>query len=108
MWGLRSNLDPELLQARWVLGGIEPEQFVEIAVSALERGFGTTQRLVSSPYRRSRDTEMINKYLKKMENHATAEATRLGKSDHGKLRLIGTAIGIVVVILLALWMAYHP
>jgi hypothetical protein len=51
---------------------------------------------------------MINKYLKKMENHATAEATRLGKSNHGKLRLIGAAIGIVVVILLALWMAYHP
>jgi hypothetical protein len=47
MRGLRSNLDPELLQARWVLGGIEPEQFVEIAVSALEQGFGTTQRLVS-------------------------------------------------------------
>jgi hypothetical protein len=51
---------------------------------------------------------MINEFLKKMENHATAEATRLGKSNHGKLRLIGTAIGIVVVILLALWMAYHP
>jgi hypothetical protein len=39
---LRSNLDPELLQARWVLGGIEPEQFVEIAVSALEQGFDGT------------------------------------------------------------------
>ena len=39
MSGLRSNLDPELLQARWVLGGIEPEQFVEIAASALEQGF---------------------------------------------------------------------
>ena len=32
--GLASSLDPELLQARWVLGGIEPEQFVAIAVSA--------------------------------------------------------------------------
>ena len=51
---------------------------------------------------------MTNEFLKKMENHATAEANRLGKSNHGKLRLIGTAIGIVVVILLALWMAYHP
>jgi len=39
MSGLGSNLDPELLQARWVLGGIEPEQFVAIAVSALEQGF---------------------------------------------------------------------
>ena len=33
------NIDPELLQARWVLGGIEPEQFVELAVHALEQGF---------------------------------------------------------------------
>jgi hypothetical protein len=49
-----------------------------------------------------------NEFLKKMENHATREATRLGKSSHGKLRLIGTVIGIVVVVLVALWMAYHP
>jgi hypothetical protein len=39
MSGLGSHLDPDLLQARWVLGGIEPEQFVAIAVSALEHGF---------------------------------------------------------------------
>jgi hypothetical protein len=42
MSGLGSNLDPKLLQARWVLGGIEPEQFVAIAVSALEQGFDGT------------------------------------------------------------------
>jgi hypothetical protein len=54
------------------------------------------------------DTDMTNEFLKKMQNHATAEATRLGKSNHGKLRLIGTAIGIVVVVLVALWIAYHP
>jgi hypothetical protein len=54
------------------------------------------------------DTDMISEFLKKMENHAMAEATRLGKSNHGKLRLIGMAIGIVVVILLVFWMAYHP
>ena len=42
MSGLGCNLDPELLQARWVLGGIEPEQFVAIAVSALEQGFDGT------------------------------------------------------------------
>jgi len=42
MGGLRSNLDPELLQARWVLGGIEPEEFVGIAVSALQQGFDGT------------------------------------------------------------------
>lgn len=40
MSGLGSNLDPELLHARWVLGGIDPEQFVKLAVSALENGFG--------------------------------------------------------------------
>jgi hypothetical protein len=51
---------------------------------------------------------MNNEFLKKMENHAAREAARLGKSNHGKLRLIGTAIGIVVVVLVALWMAYHP
>ena len=66
-------------------------------------GFAT-----ESDYRKSGDTDMTNEFLKKMENHATAEANRLGKSNHGKLRLIGTAIGIVVVVLLALWMAYHP
>jgi hypothetical protein len=51
---------------------------------------------------------MTNEFLKKMENHAAREAIRLGKSNHGKLRLIGTAIGFVVVVLVALWMAYHP
>ena len=50
---------------------------------------------------------MFNEFLKKMENHATVEATSLAKDNRGKLRLIGTMIGIVVVILLALWMAYH-
>ena len=51
---------------------------------------------------------MTDEFFKKMENHAAGEAARLGKSNHGKLRLIGTAIGIVVVVLVALWMAYHP
>jgi hypothetical protein len=61
-----------------------------------------------SPNPFDRDTGIIDEFLKKMENHATAEAIRLGKSNHGKLRLIGAAIGIVVVILLALWMAHRP
>ena len=54
---LRSNLDPELLQARWVLGGIEPEQFVAIAVSALEQGFDGTalQQLAGLSRPTSRD-----------------------------------------------------
>ncbi len=30
---------------------------------------------------------MINEFLKKMENHATAEATRSDKSNHGKLHV---------------------
>jgi hypothetical protein len=48
MSGLANNFDPELLQARWVLGGIEPEQFVAIAVSALEQGFdGTTLQQIA-------------------------------------------------------------
>jgi hypothetical protein len=55
--GLGSNLDPELLQARWVLGGIEPEQFVAIAVSALEQGFDGTalQQLAALSRPTSRD-----------------------------------------------------
>lgn len=52
--------------------------------------------------------KLTNEFSKKMEDYAAAEATRLRKSNRGKLRLIGTAIGILVVILLALWMAYHP
>jgi hypothetical protein len=57
MGGLGSNFDAELLQARWVLGGIEPEQFVAIAVSALEQGFDGTalQQLAGLPGPTSRD-----------------------------------------------------
>jgi hypothetical protein len=56
----------------------------------------------------NRFAKLTNEFSKKMENHAAAEGTRLRKSNHGRLRLIGTAIGILVVILLALWMAHHP
>jgi len=34
--------DPEVLQARWVLGGVEPTEFVELAISTLEQGLGGT------------------------------------------------------------------
>ena len=46
-------------------------------------------------------------FSKKMEDHAKADGVRLSEPTLGKLRLIGTAIGVVVVILLAVWMAYH-
>ena len=50
---------------------------------------------------------MTDQFFKKMKNHAAADAIRLRKPNHGRLRLLGTAIGVVVVILLAIWMAYH-
>ena len=56
----------------------------------------------------NRLARLTNEFSKKMQNHAATEATRLSKNNHGKLRLIGTAIGIVVVALLVVWMAYHP
>ena len=46
-------------------------------------------------------------FFRKMEDHAAAEGLRLRKPTYGKLRLIGIAIGVVIVILLAAWMAYH-
>jgi len=55
-----------------------------------------------------RFAKLTKEFSKNMEDYAAAEATRLRKSNGGKLRLIGTAIGILVVILVALWMAYHP
>lgn len=52
MSGSGCNFDPELLQARWVLGGIEPEQFVAIAVSALKQGFdGTALQQIAGLFR---------------------------------------------------------
>ena len=52
-------------------------------------------------------SKMTDGFFKKMEDRATANAIRLRKPTHGKLRLIGTAIGVAIVILLAAWMAYH-
>lgn len=41
----KHKLDVQVLQAKWVLGGVEPEQLVQAAVAALERGFhGTALR----------------------------------------------------------------
>jgi hypothetical protein len=39
MAGSKDNLDVQLLQAKWVLGGVESEQLVQAAVLALEQGF---------------------------------------------------------------------
>lgn len=55
----------------------------------------------------NRFAKLTNEFSRKMENYAATEATRLHKSSRGKLRLIGITIGILVVILLALWMTYH-
>jgi hypothetical protein len=46
-------------------------------------------------------------FFKKMEDHATAEGIRLRKPTQGKPRVIGTARGMVIVILLAAKIAYH-
>jgi hypothetical protein len=51
---------------------------------------------------------LTNEFLGKMESHAETEAIRLRKSNLGRLRLRGTAIGIVVVVRVAVWMADHP
>jgi hypothetical protein len=57
MSGLGSSFDPELLQARWVLRGIEPEQFVNLAVHALEQGLDgiALQQLAGLSHPTSRD-----------------------------------------------------
>ena len=60
-----------------------------------------------SPTTMTRLSRLTNEFLNKMENHATTEGSRLHKPLPVKLRLIAYAIGIVVVILLAIWMAYH-
>jgi hypothetical protein len=52
-------------------------------------------------------SKMTNEFYKKMEDHARTEGTRLRNPTHGKLRLIGLAIGVVVVIPLASWMEYN-
>jgi hypothetical protein len=52
-------------------------------------------------------SKMTDAFFKKMEDHAAVAAMRLRKPTHWRLRLIGTAIGVVVVVLLAVWMAYH-
>jgi hypothetical protein len=57
--------------------------------------------------RRKPRFKMTDEFFKKMGEHVTAEAIRLRKPNHGKLRVIGTAIGLLVVLLLALWMARH-
>jgi hypothetical protein len=39
MTGFEGKLNWEVLQARWILGGIEPQEFVDLAICALQQGF---------------------------------------------------------------------
>jgi hypothetical protein len=39
---MKEKFDPELLQARWVLGGIRSDDLPDLAVSALQQGFDGT------------------------------------------------------------------
>lgn len=36
---MEKKIDPQLLQARWILGGVRPESLPDLAVMALEQGF---------------------------------------------------------------------
>jgi len=56
----------------------------------------------------NRFAELRENLSRKMENYAKAEGVRLRASNHGKLRLIGISIGVVLVLLLAAWLAHHP
>jgi hypothetical protein len=43
-----TDFDPQLWQARWVLGGVEPDEFVKMAISALENGlYGTALQQIA-------------------------------------------------------------
>lgn len=55
-----------------------------------------------------RFTQLADELSKKAEKYAADEGVRLSKSNHGKPRLIGYAIGIIVVIFIAIWMASRP
>jgi len=52
-------------------------------------------------------SKMTDEFFEKIEDRAKGEGIFWRKATHGKLRLIGTATGVVVVILLAVWMAHH-
>jgi hypothetical protein len=54
----------------------------------------------------NRFARLTNEFLRKMENNGRAAAIRL-RGGTGKPRLIGTVIGIIFMILLALWLAHH-
>jgi hypothetical protein len=57
----KDNLDVQLLQAKWVLGGVEPEQLVQAAVLALEQGFDGTalRQLAGLSQAASRDLDTL-------------------------------------------------
>lgn len=47
-------------------------------------------------------------FFGKMESHARMQAARLKRPWNPILHLIALAIGIVLVVLLAVWMAHNP
>jgi hypothetical protein len=56
----------------------------------------------------NRVVRFTKEFLGRTEIQAATEATRLRKSSRGRLRLIGTAVGFVVAILVAFWLAHQP
>jgi hypothetical protein len=56
----------------------------------------------------SRLSQYTDKILKKMEDQAAVEGSYMSRRDRGKVRYLGYALGIVVVGLIALWLAHHP
>ncbi len=63
----------------------------------------SSQRMGMSVFAR-----LTNQISQRMENYAAAEGLRLRRRFPRKLALIGIVVGIVVVILLALWMEHRP
>lgn len=62
------HLDIRLLQARWVLGGVAPEEWVDQAISALDQGFdGTALRQLAGLVRPTQ------RYLGLLPERALAE-----------------------------------
>jgi hypothetical protein len=51
---------------------------------------------------------LFTRLAKKVESYAAAEGVRMSKPFPRKLNLLAWAVGVILVILLAEWMAHHP